>query len=383
MRWNNKGHEFDSLENDFKGKKVFLYGCGEIGTDTYYKLKYCECVDGFIDNFYAKDRYLDKPVFSFENFCEKFNDTLAVIIVCVAGNAGKAIMRECSDNGWSENRTLFNITESDYIIPFVYAYCYEMLYLKSFSLSVTEYCSLKCKECALSFPYFKKRKSYGIEDIKDNIDILFKNVDYIYYFEIIGGEPFLYPQLEEVLNFIHEYYSMHIGKLVITTNATILPTVSVLETIKKVDGIINISDYSEIENLHAKTLKLEEYLKENQIEVRVSDHLVWSDFGLNKQNVNNSCAEAECVMAHCGIECVTVQGGKLYYCFPALNAGKLFYPEVSQKDNYIDLNNNDFSKREMMEWLLGYRKKGYLEMCKHCYGQYGNPRVVTPGIQLE
>lgn len=382
MKWNNRGHEFDNLVKEIEGKRIFLYGCGTFGTDTYQKLKYIDCIEGFIDNYYMGDRYLDKPVYSFEHFCGEYDEVSTVIIVCIAKEAGKHIFKECSDMGWKPNKTLFDITECDFIIPFLYTYCHEMIYLKSFSLSVTEYCSLQCKECALSYPYFTDKKNYDIEDIKENLKSLFMNVDFIYFFEIIGGEPFLYPQLEEVLYFVYENYRSHIGKLAVTTNATILPKRCVLETMKQVGATVYISDYSQVPRLCGNTDRLKGYLENNQVMFDINDQLVWTDFGLNKQNVDNTDDIAKHVMEGCGIDCVTVQDEKLYYCFPALNAGKLFYSEVRQDDNYIDLKYNTFTKRELMEWLLGYREKGYLEMCKHCYGQYCNTRYVIPGLQM-
>ena len=55
MKWKNKGHEYDNIEMPFNTKtKIWIYGAGENGTELYRKLKFIDCVAGFIDNSIAK-----------------------------------------------------------------------------------------------------------------------------------------------------------------------------------------------------------------------------------------------------------------------------------------------------------------------------------------
>ena len=55
-------------------------------------------------------------------------------------------------------------------------------------------------------PHYKNPKHKNINKIKGDIDILFKNVDYISTLHLVGGEPFLYPNHKEVFEHIGKNY---------------------------------------------------------------------------------------------------------------------------------------------------------------------------------
>ena len=45
-------------------------------------------------------------------------------------------------------------------------------------------------------PHYKKPKHKDINKLKEDIDVLFKRVDYISTLHLVGREPFMYPNLK-------------------------------------------------------------------------------------------------------------------------------------------------------------------------------------------
>lgn len=387
MKWDNKGHEFDNFASEIVDKDFYIYGCGEIGQALYKDIKNANCLKGFIDNSIDKvgTKYKDIPIYSHTELLKNEKKENICVIVAVGKAYETEIIKSCLEAGFEENKNLFiywNFKKT--ILPILYAYICNKVYLNVFSLSVTDKCSLRCKDCALLFPYLKEKRDRELQEIKKDLDILFRNVDYISFFEIIGGEPFLYPELDEVIRYIGEYYGEKVGKLVVTTNATIIPKENILDVLKEYNVEVGISDYKKIESLHKNTYRLKSILEKKAVQYLVNSELVWVDFGLKDRSINKSAVDAEETMHTCGIECITLRDGKLYYCFAAYMAEKIFYcDKEGVNSGVIDLLRENVSSKVIMEWSLGYTDLGYLEMCKHCNGQYNNKNVVTPGIQIK
>ena len=81
--------------------------------------------------------------------------------------------------------------------------------------------------------HITKTKHKDLEKIKEDIDILFKKVDFISTLHLVGGEPFLYPNHKEVFEYIGENYRDKIDNVLITSNGTLVPKPEVLDIIKK------------------------------------------------------------------------------------------------------------------------------------------------------
>lgn len=55
---------------------------------------------------------------------------------------------------------------------------------------ITSRCSLKCKKCQLFMPYWNNKQDRSLEDIKNDLDLYFKNVDFVFDMAILGGSLF-------------------------------------------------------------------------------------------------------------------------------------------------------------------------------------------------
>jgi hypothetical protein len=97
---------------------------------------------------------------------------------------------------------------------------------------VTEKCNLACSFCNMFIPHYELPKHRDIQIILSDIDSYFNLVDYVSIFHLVGGEPFLHPNIKDIIEYILEKYSDKIDKFIITTNGTVLPKEEILEILK-------------------------------------------------------------------------------------------------------------------------------------------------------
>ena len=48
-------------------------------------------------------------------------------------------------------------------------------------------------------PYYKEHVDYTAKDILENLELLFRHVDYIVAYEILGGEPLINGELADMI----------------------------------------------------------------------------------------------------------------------------------------------------------------------------------------
>lgn len=145
--------------------------------------------------------------------------------------------------------------------------------------AVTTFCTFNCKNCNMFLPYYKERKHYSFEELKADMDLLLKNTDYIFVYMFLGGEPFLNPYLHQIIEYAGKTYTDRIGRLSITTNASVIPDEHTLHILKKYHVRIVISDYTKVIDYHETFCKFTETIKERKIAYTINRTLEWKDFG--------------------------------------------------------------------------------------------------------
>ncbi len=124
--------------------------------------------------------------------------------------------------------------------------------------NITSRCTLKCQDCGSLMPLYTKEQHFDetLEGFKVRLDALLENVNHIFQFKIIGGEPLLNKDFARILDYACS--KSQILSVEITTNGTICPTDEVLESLKRNKARISIfiSNYT----LHNKT-KYEQVLE--------------------------------------------------------------------------------------------------------------------------
>lgn len=231
---------------------------------------------------------------------------------------------------------------------------------------VTERCNLNCSHCNMFIPHFEMPKHRELDIIIKDIDSYFDIVDYVSVFHLVGGEPFLHPQIQNVIQHIITNYADKIDKFIITTNGSIAPKPSTIELLKSSDVILSISNYSDkLQKLKSKVEKVIDIYKSNGIKHYVRNEIEWYDFG--DLRIKNNLPTDKLIkhFDSCTAPFRGLNEGKFYYCH--LNTGavltKLF---PLDKNDYVEI--DKVSKEDLLKFDLGYTDLGYITFCDNCNG---------------
>jgi organic radical activating enzyme len=231
---------------------------------------------------------------------------------------------------------------------------------------VTEKCSLNCSHCNMFMPHYEFPIHRELDTIISDIDSYFKIVDYVSVFHLVGGEPFLYPNIENVIKHLLENYITKIDKLIITTNGTILPKDSIIQLLKDNDVILSVSDYSDkLDHIKKKVVKVLDSYKENNINHYVRNQIEWYDFGDLRVKKNLPTDKLIKHFDSCTAPFRGLNDGKFYYCHLNTSAVRTKLFPLSEND-YVDI--NTISKENLLKFDLGYTDLGYITFCDNCNG---------------
>ncbi|MCX2717606.1 radical SAM protein [Helicobacter sp. MIT 21-1697] len=264
-------------------------------------------------------------------------------------------------------------------------------------------CSLKCKHCANFSPYLAKIiPFYPYEEICQDIAELTKHTQ-IKTLQFQGGEFFLHPNATQILQYTAQNPRIH--RIIIATNATIVPKDSLLRIIKESGKItLRLSNYG-IVNMKG-IQRLESALKEWEIPY-YSHHFVhqqdtWVDCGNVKMaRLKDKIVQKifkECIF---GKECLTMENGFISKCSRATIAhlvqnfalskdcGLLINPKTQRAFSAftpLEIGGGggvklpelpEFNFENLQNFLSAQTP---LQACYYCYGTSG--QEIPAGVQL-
>lgn len=175
-------------------------------------------------------------------------------------------------------------------------------------------------------------------------------IDWIDDIVIIGGEPFLYDDLDKVIDgiFNNPQTKKKVGVIKIITNGTVIPNNKVLQAIKKNKIIIWISNYGD------KSRKLGELiniLRQERIDYTVLPLQKWSDVIQlnNEKTIQEDAKRLKRRKDGCVTRCRTVAGGRFYLCSLLKSMDFLGIKPFGSGD-YVDLYEDD-ARTKIMRML--------------------------------
>ena len=287
MKWTNRGNEnipYITIADKVKKNLNFcIYGAGLYGGQLYGLLKRFGLFDCFIDNSEEKQKngYNGEPVISEAQFWKKPVKPL-VVIAASAANTGD-IKKHLQEKGLVYGTDFFTYEEFiNKVFPVIAYFVFNKTYINLTQICVTERCSLKCKKCAHACYAVKAdNQDFTLEQVKRSADAFFSKVDYVFEFVLIGGEPLLYRQLAEAVEYIGSKYRDKINIFSITTNGTIRPSDRLLSSCKRHDVLFRISNYSkQLPRLEKQYRVLSELFEQNGVRYIVgAQDISWMDYG--------------------------------------------------------------------------------------------------------
>lgn len=255
--------------------------------------------------------------------------------------------------------------------------------IKRLCFPVTLRCNLRCKLCAERSPYYKNPYHPSLGELIGEADALFQIIGNIDNFDITGGEPLLRKDLPDFIAYMHNKYRERIGKLRITTNGTLLPSVELRAAMQEwaENGFIIVDKYQ----VSDKSEQVVEILQLSDIPCQLRNYSNdlhcdgWVDYGdlslkhnnFDARNLFNKCAVPKLGFFTC------ITNGRIFPCVRA----RLLY-----ENNIADVSMNAFDpeltingKIARLNALLGDE---VVEACKYCNGLCGEGERFVPAEQL-
>lgn len=338
-------------------------------------------IDGFVDSDSQKwgSQFRGRPVFSPEEYITCAGDR-KLIVASGAYSEIRAALRSDGRAEWSD------FCDSRYFLSAHMMVRENRLILARTDLSVTEYCNLRCKHCNMLMPYFKHPKHRDLEHLKEDIDTYFKWVDGVQIFNLLGGEPFLYPDVFALTKYLCEQYGHHINQIVFFSNGTILPPENLLMLMSKYNIEIQISDYRKgLPHLADKIDTFKASLERYNIRFRHGVDDQWISFGFpNYQRPLDWDGDPISFFDECYAPFRGLYQKRLYYCHleASAEAAGLFVPS---SNDYFDLSIFDETRKvELAGFDLGYTETGDISYCARCKGCFSvNQNYIPVAEQQE
>ena len=230
---------------------------------------------------------------------------------------------------------------------------------------MTTFCSLNCKNCSEWVPYLKEKKTFSLKMLKRNIDMLFRNIDYVQRINIIGGEAMLHPSLPEFIGHLFKYKEK-IGYILFITNGTILPNNELLSTVSRGGEQIRVVIDSYSAKLSSGNAEMvEKMFREVGVNAIINSCLQWYDLGTFCSRYAKDIFEIKEPFDSCPFKhCTAMYNGKLYRCARSwgveVNTG-----EAEDENAVIDLEKIR-SKNDMYHKLIRFFGVDYLNACAYC-----------------
>lgn len=253
-------------------------------------------------------------------------------------------------------------------------------YVPYTELPLTMRCTLRCKECANLMQYYEKPYDVPLEVNIAAMEKLLECVDGIFLFGLIGGEPFLYPKLVEIIRFL--LAQKKIDHIMLTTNGTVIPDGSVLSALSDRRVSVTISDYGDISRNKKKLVEeLERYGVKYRIVWESGDEQWFKCSGMSGRGRTD--AELRHQFLQCTMTCRTILNGKLHWCPRSAHGTDLSFV-AQRKEDYVDLLEQGISNQEMKKRIHNFlrEEKDYIMACDHC--DLGTPYLesAVPGEQM-
>ncbi len=387
MKWKNKGKELDQYGKNVcaifdQHSGIYVFGAGFIGSRIRRMLNNFKLFSGFADNNTDKQKngFENETVYAIEEVVKK----KGFIVIAGTDIHITEMGIQLKELGLEENQDFVAYTEFETKwFPVLIYYKFNMLYTNLAQICVTERCTLKCKNCAHACHLVDiKSNDMPIEKAKESADAFFAAFDHVGEFVLIGGEPFLYAHLDEIIAYIGERYISKIDLFTITTNGTILPKASTIDLCKKYGVTIRVSDYSNsIPKLEKQYKRLYEALKEIDCVIWETDKEdSWFDYGFFDVLIEDP-QKIQKNFDTCKVTCREVNGNKYYYCVMAHTVAQNSGMNIGE-DDYFSLDGK-INRKELLEFEVGYSEKGYLDMCGRCRGKAASNYLIPAAEQVK
>lgn len=256
---------------------------------------------------------------------------------------------------------------------------FKMKYNKFFGYILSNVCTLKCKHCCEMVPYYSEKGFVKADVVIENCRKIADACQFTMYVELIGGEPFLHPDIAHILQELLRIDD--VGYVKIFTNGTVVPNEQLCAVLKNPRIVIVWSNYQDtlegtlLDNVN----KTREIFEKEGIEYIYSMSKTWLDFSsfdyVDKSEKDLEKDFEDCFLANCH----RLYEGVLYRCphqYAAMRLGKI---KIDEND-CVDIDKIN-SLEELSGKIFDFKNLQYVDACRYCVVPY-KAQEVPAGEQL-
>ena len=354
-------------------KKIALWGAGEAGkyilSNTSGLYEICEVIDNNVLNANIENI----PVVTPQEYMEEPKDEIFGVLIGICNDFVVAdIIKQVSEMGIN-NVGIFRkpiiIGEPLEWHDIIWFNPMEKAFWPYLETNVIDQCNLKCKGCSHFSNLFSNedKEEETLEDLERDLKVLSQHV-IVRKFRILGGEPFLSPNLKEYVEVARTF--LPYTDIRIVTNGTLLMKAEdvLYECIREKNIILDISEYPPITE---KKDVLKRYLDSRGIKYNFSQKVEEFSKYFDLQGKNAPLiSHKKCTMNICRY----LRCGKVYRCHlegSIYKYARIYkIDELEQMIPHLGLDIHD----ENLDWVWTYHKlnkPGIL--CRFCDEKGGEP----------
>ncbi len=245
---------------------------------------------------------------------------------------------------------------------------------------VSSRCTLDCKYCGQQAGDTKRRfpekyRDYPAEEIMRSADLVMDRLDAVGTFSVIGGEPFIHPQIREILK--HFLSKENVGIISITSNGIFKLDDELLEVLKDKRIKINFSNYTYFLDEKKKALYDENVTK---LEVAgISCNTGTPIWGIVNDELRDDPDFSDETLDSRKTACVfgpSIAGRYMYACPSTERYARMEIHDVS--DDVIELQDDNEGLTEKIRDMIN--KKHYIACGFTCTNSKGGP-IIPAGEQ--
>lgn len=275
-----------------------------------------------------------------------------------------------------------NLKYGQIFLKNLYKYRKKKVRLSFLEVWVGQTCTLKCRDCCHLIPYVKPA-IFNIESLIEDCKKIFELCE-VDFFSILGGEPFINPDLYKLIDFVAQSKNITDGKLI--TNGTIMPDEKTIRSLKKLnnklDVRIDVYPGRETRGNQFYNILLKEGIRCTLLRHNVFAEMRWKKLGGPEQKII-PCDTAAEIHKECALNaCHTLANGELTVCPRGITSETVFGIKKNPWEHILikDLKNPVLAKARI---ATAVSKMMYKDYCCYCMGIAAmNPYSIQPGIQI-
>ncbi|HEC73667.1 MAG TPA: radical SAM protein [Methylophaga aminisulfidivorans] len=240
---------------------------------------------------------------------------------------------------------------------------------------INQKCTLSCSHCGQYINHYSKeeRVNFSLDILKKDIDHIFDAIDGIGYVSIIGGEPFVHPELDKIIEYVNT--KTNFGVIGITTNGICDIDDQLLLKLNNGKTRIIFSDYTAaLTDNQAKLFKKNvDKVAKSGISYTVGQPIWATPASLRKLHLSESEKINKKANCNSTVTCKTIQNGVYYPCSTTAAMGS--HHQAKFKNDWVEIDSVS-SPEELRERILEIDGQPYYESCDHC-GEGGKELAIS------